>query len=144
MWRGFRGARRRSWSTRTFSMNRGSPDRGLLPGVTMLRASAMGPGGRLAMAGRSEAPSDVVIDHANVLHERVHARGAHEAVSLSFQLPGKRLRLWCRRGDLGNGSRHTFARSLIGLREYWQARRRGHHRSRVVDGGLDLGTVADD
>jgi hypothetical protein len=112
--------------------------------VTMSRASATGPGRSLAVAGCSEASSDVVVDRANVLHERVHARGAHEAISLSFQLLGKRLRLWCGRGDVGDGSRRGFARSLVGLCERRQAGRRGPHRSRVVNGGLDLGTVADD
>jgi hypothetical protein len=39
------------------------------------------------MAGRTEAPSDVVVDHANVLHERVHARGAHEAPGRDAMTP---------------------------------------------------------
>jgi hypothetical protein len=35
-----------------------------------------GLGRRLAMVGRSEAPVDVIVDYADVLHERVNARGA--------------------------------------------------------------------
>src|SRR5206468_4464132 len=38
----------------------------------------------------------------------------------------------------------TLFRSLVGLRERSKARRRGPHRARVVDGGLDLATVTDD
>jgi len=37
------------------------------------------------MAGRPEAPSDVVVDHAGALHERVHVGGAREAISLSLR-----------------------------------------------------------
>src|SRR5882672_8790607 len=36
----------------------------------------------VGLGGRAEAPVDVVVDHAHVLHERVHARGPHEAVPL--------------------------------------------------------------
>src|SRR5712692_2822220 len=39
-----------------------------------------------AVVGRSEAPMDVVVDHADVLHERVHTGGPDEAVPLRFQL----------------------------------------------------------
>jgi chloramphenicol 3-O-phosphotransferase len=70
----------------------------------MSRASAMGPGRGLVMAGRSETPSDVIVDHASVLHERVHTRGAHEAISLSFSRERSR-------GDrrIGEGRSHAQA-----------------------------------
>jgi hypothetical protein len=87
------------------------------PCVTMSRALAMGPGLGSVMAGHSETPSDMVVDRANVLHERIHARRADEVISLGLWLFGQRLR---------------------------QARRGGHHRSRVIDGRVDLGQVADD
>jgi hypothetical protein len=61
-----------------------------------LRSStALGRGG---VVGRAEAPMDVVVDDADVLHERVHTRRAHEAVPLRLQLLRERLRL---RGRLG-------------------------------------------
>ena len=36
--------------------------------------------GWVAVVGRAEASMDVVVDHADVLHERIHARWADEAV----------------------------------------------------------------
>ena len=50
------------------------------------------------LIGRAEAAMDVVVDHADVLHERVHARRPDEAVPLRLQLLRERLRL---RGRLG-------------------------------------------
>ena len=50
---------------------------------------------------------DVVVYHADVLHERVHT-GPHEAVSLWLQLLGERLRLRCRRGEVSKGPRRTL------------------------------------
>ena len=64
---------------------------------------------------------DVVVDHADVLHERVHARRADEAVPLRLQLLRERLRLRGRGGEVGEGPRCPLARDLVGLRE----RRRG-------------------
>ena len=43
--------------------------------------------------GGSEATVNVVVDDADVLHERVHTRGSHESVSLRLQLLRKSLRL---------------------------------------------------
>src|SRR5262249_32593770 len=40
--------------------------------------------GRGAVVDPAEAPVDVVVDHADVLHERLHARGPDEAVPLNF------------------------------------------------------------
>ena len=37
---------------------------------------------RLRVVAGSKAAVDVVVDHADVLHERIHARGPHEPVSL--------------------------------------------------------------
>src|SRR3954449_12727415 len=54
--------------------------------------------GRGGVVGRAEAPMDVVVDHADVLHERVDARRPHEAVPLRLQLLRERLRLWGRLG----------------------------------------------
>ncbi len=46
-----------------------------------------------AVVSRAEAAMDVVVDHADVLHERVHARWADEAVPLRLQLLRERLRV---------------------------------------------------
>src|SRR5690242_733313 len=100
--------------------------------------------GRGGVVGRAEAPMDVVVDDADVLQERVHARGPDEAVPLRLQLLGELLRLRRRLGQIGNGPRCPPAGDLVGLREHHEAWRRGHHRAGVVDGGLDLATVADD
>ena len=78
---------------------------------------------------------DVVIDHANVLHERVHARRSHEAVPLRLQLLGERVRLRCRRGELCDGPRRTQSCALVAPRERREARRGGPDRACVVDGG---------
>jgi hypothetical protein len=50
------------------------------------------------VVGRAKAPMDVVVDHADVLHERVDTRRSDEAVPLRLQLLRERLRL---RGRLG-------------------------------------------
>jgi hypothetical protein len=42
---------------------------------------------------RSEAPMNVVVDDPDVLHECIHTRRPHKAVSLRLQLPGERVRL---------------------------------------------------
>jgi hypothetical protein len=84
------------------------------------------------VAGRAEAAMDVVVDHAGVLHERVHTRRPHEAVPLRLQLPGERLRLRGRRGQAGKGPRCPLAGDLAGPREHHQARRRGQQNSLVV------------
>ena len=39
-----------------------------------------------AVVGRSEAPMDVVVDHADVLHEGVHTRGLCPAGSASLKV----------------------------------------------------------
>ena len=56
----------------------------------------------VAVIARAEAPVDVVVDHADVLHERVHARRADEAVPLRLQLLGELLRLWRRLWKVGD------------------------------------------
>src|SRR2546423_1530565 len=71
--------------------------KGTPPGsVDGLRSSALGDRG--GVVDGAEAPADVVVDHADVLHEGVHARGPDEAVPLRLQLLGERLRLRGRRG----------------------------------------------
>src|SRR6266568_7177688 len=100
--------------------------------------------GRGGVVGRAEAPMEVVVNHADVLHERVDTRGPHEAVSLRLQLLRERLRLRYRLGQIGNGRRCLLAGNLAGLRERNEARRRGQHRAGVVDSCPDLATVADD
>src|SRR5258708_39175907 len=52
----------------------------------------------------AEASVDVVVDHADVLHERVHAGWADESVSLRLELAGERFRLrgGCRHGCDGS------------------------------------------
>jgi hypothetical protein len=50
------------------------------------------------VVGRAEAPVDVVVDGADVLHECVHAGGSDEAVPLRFQLFGEGRRLRRRGG----------------------------------------------
>jgi len=54
--------------------------------------------GRGGVVGRAETPVDVVVDHADVLHERVHTRRPDEAVPLRLQLLRELLRLRDRRG----------------------------------------------
>ena len=98
----------------------------------------------MTLARRQEAALDVVVDHADVLHERVNAGGADKVVSLRLELLGEGLRLRCGGGDVGDGPRCVCARRLVGFRQRRQAGGRGYHRSRVVDGRLDLGAVADD
>ena len=100
--------------------------------------------GRGGVVGRAEASMDVVVDYADVLHERVHTRAPHEAVPLRLQLLCERLRLRGRLGQVGDGRRCPLAGDLVGLRERHEARRRGQHRAGLVDGGLDLAAVADD
>src|ERR1700729_4324590 len=56
-------------------------------------STAAGHGRVLAVVGRSEAPMEVLVDHADVLHEGVLTRGSHEAVPLRLQLPGERFGL---------------------------------------------------
>src|SRR4030088_634107 len=73
--------------------------------------------GRRALVDRAEAPVDMVVDHADVLHERVHARGPDEAVPLRLQLPGERLRLRRDRGQVSYGQGCTLAGHLVGLRQ---------------------------
>src|SRR5260370_357991 len=51
-----------------------------------------------AVVGRAEASMDVVVDHADVLHERVHAGWADEAIPLRLQLFRERFRLRGRGG----------------------------------------------
>jgi hypothetical protein len=53
----------------------------------------------LGIVGCAEASVDVVVDHADILHERVHAGRANKAVSLRFELPGEG---FCLRGGLGD------------------------------------------
>jgi hypothetical protein len=53
---------------------------------------------------------DLVVYHADVLHERVHSRGPHEAVSLRFQLLRERLRL---RVDVGSSATDRGARLRV-------------------------------
>jgi Na+/H+ antiporter NhaA len=48
----------------------------------------------------AETAVDVVVDHADVLHERVHARRSDKAVPLRFQLLRERLSLRGRRGEV--------------------------------------------
>jgi hypothetical protein len=45
------------------------------------------------VVGCTQAAVEVVVDDANVLHERVHGGRSHEAVPLRLQLPGGLLRL---------------------------------------------------
>ena len=59
---------------RTVGFEQQSPD------SDEIAASSLG--WALGVVGGSEATVDVVVDHADVLHEGVHARGPHEAVSL--------------------------------------------------------------
>src|SRR5512133_4183763 len=47
-------------------------------------------------------------------------------------------------GELCEGPRRALTGALVGPHERRQARRRGPHRARVLDGGLDLGAVTDD
>jgi hypothetical protein len=44
------------------------------------------------VVGRTEASMDLVVDHADVLHERVHATRPDEAVPLRLQLLRERFR----------------------------------------------------
>jgi hypothetical protein len=60
---------------------------------------------------------DVVVDHADVLHERVRTRRPHEPVPLRLQLRGERLRLRRPPGPFGNRPRCPLAGDLVGLRE---------------------------
>jgi hypothetical protein len=46
---------------------------------------------------------DVVVDQADILHERVNTGGLNEAVRLRLQLLGERLRLRSRVGQAGRG-----------------------------------------
>src|SRR5207253_4145190 len=70
------------------------------------------------VVSRSETPMDVVIDHADVLHEGVHTRGPHEVVSLRLQLFGECFRLRRRLGEIRERSRRTLVGwALVGLRE---------------------------
>lgn len=41
------------------------------------------------VVGCAEAAVKMVVDHADILHERVHARRTYEAVPLRLQLPGE-------------------------------------------------------
>ena len=54
----------------------------------------------LGIVGCAEASVDVVVDHADILHERVHAGRADKAVSLRFELPGEGFCLWGGLGDV--------------------------------------------
>src|ERR1700730_17887017 len=76
-----------------------------------------------AGVGCSEAPMDVVVDHADVLHEGVHTRGPDEAVPLRFQLLGERFGVRRRRGEVRERPRCTRAGAFIGLGECVKARR---------------------
>jgi hypothetical protein len=69
-----------------------------------------------AVVGRAEASLDVVVDHADVLHERVHARWADEAAPLRLQLLGG----IARSGDfiIARNSRELYARGDAELREH--------------------------
>src|SRR5882672_2281287 len=61
-----------------------------------------------AVVGRSETPMDVVVDHADVLHEGVHAGGADEAAPLGFQLLGERVGVRRRLGEVRDRPRCTL------------------------------------
>jgi hypothetical protein len=50
------------------------------------------------VVGRPKAAMEVVVDHTDVLHERVHARRPHEAIPLRLQLLRELPRLRRRRG----------------------------------------------
>jgi hypothetical protein len=63
--------------------------------------------GRGEVVARAEAPMDVVVDHTDVLHERVHTRGPNEAVPLRLQL--LRERFGCA-VVLGTSARYRGAR----------------------------------
>jgi Dehydroquinase class II len=65
--------------------------------------------GRGAIVDRAEATMDVVVDHADVLHERVDARRPDEAITLILQLFGERLCLRRRLGQVGYGPRRPRA-----------------------------------
>src|SRR6202035_2615123 len=97
-----------------------------------------GVGWTLGVAGGSEAAVNVVVDHADVLHERVHTRGPDKAVPLRLQLLGERLRLRCRGGEVRERTRRTLGGALVGSRQLRKTRRHGAHRPGVVDGRLDL------
>src|SRR5262249_41948005 len=71
--------------------------------------------GRGAVVDPAEAPLDVVVDHAYVLHERLHARGPDEAVPLRLQLLGERFRLRRRLGQVGDGPGCPLAGDLVGM-----------------------------
>src|SRR5262249_39532203 len=75
------------------------------------------PGCGLRVVGGSEAAVDVVVDHADVLHEGEHARRPDEAVSLRLQLLCERLRLRRRRGEVCDRPRRTLTRALVEPRE---------------------------
>src|SRR6266566_3666080 len=75
--------------------------------ISLRSSAAAGHGG---VVGRAEAAMEVVVDHADVLHERVHARGPHEAVPLRLQLLRERLRL---RGRLGRSATERGARLRV-------------------------------
>src|SRR5438552_2531110 len=96
------------------------------------------PPGAGAVVDRAEASMDVVVDHADVLHKRVHARGPDESVALRLQLLGERLSLRRSLGHVGDGPGCPLAGELVGLRERHEVGRRGRHYARVVDSGLDL------
>src|ERR1700759_3645321 len=77
------------------------------------------------VAGGAEAATDVVVDHTDILHERVHAGGPDESEALRFELLGEGLRLRCRRWKFGNRSRCSLTVVFVRLRECHEAWRRG-------------------
>src|SRR6201989_1202719 len=97
----------------------------------------------MARAG-AKAAVDVVIDDADVLHERVDARRSDEAVALRLELLGECLGLRGGLRDVGEGWWRRRRSGLVGRRQLREARRGRDHRASVVDRGLDLAAVADD
>jgi NAD-binding of NADP-dependent 3-hydroxyisobutyrate dehydrogenase len=85
-----------AWTDENVRRFRSWLDTGARPWRRRALSALHGAGG--GVVSRAEAPMDVVVDHADVLHERVDTRRPHEAVPLRLQLLRERLRL---RGRLG-------------------------------------------
>jgi hypothetical protein len=88
----------RALAVELFERERSRPDVLRAASSRAFRSSAAR--GCFGVVDRAETAVDVVVDHADVLHERVHARRSDKAVPLRFQLLRERLSLRGRRGEV--------------------------------------------
>src|SRR6266536_5690907 len=85
-----------------------------------LRSSAAS--GRAGVVGRAEASMDVVVDHAEVLHERVHTRGPTKRYPCDFNCCANVSACGV---DLGRSERDRGARSRVISQDFASATRLG-------------------